>query len=96
LGLSTQKLKRVRPFKTLFQSNKEELENFNSFQNLIFINKVPPPLATPLTTANTICKTKWKHSNPKFILTIHKTFVQLRHRYFLKSQKKYILKMPDF
>jgi len=52
------KLKRVRPFENLFKSNKEELEILNSFQNFIFISKVPPhegaargpgtPLATPL------------------------------------------------
>jgi len=35
-------MKRVRPFETLFKSNKEELEILNSFQNLIFINKMPP------------------------------------------------------
>jgi len=49
---------RVRPFKTLFQSNKEKLEFLNSFQNQIFINKCRhprrcrpgprPSLATPL------------------------------------------------
>ena len=39
---SKHKLNRVRPFKTLFQSNKEELEILNSHQNFVFINKVPP------------------------------------------------------
>jgi len=33
---------RVRPFKTLFKTDKEELEILYSFQNSIFINKVPP------------------------------------------------------
>jgi len=42
-GFKPQKLKRVRLFKTFFKTNNEELENLNSFQNLIFINKVPPP-----------------------------------------------------
>jgi len=58
-------MKRDRPFKTLFKSNKEELEILNSFQNFIFINEVPPgpnpsPLATPLASlleaaGSTIC-----------------------------------------
>jgi len=37
------KLKKARPFKTLFKSNKEESEILNSFQILIFIKKVPLP-----------------------------------------------------